>query len=101
METQRSRALFHIVLIEPSSADTPELGGQTRGWRLETGAWGGVEGWAWGMWLTFQPAGTWGLGLHVSLVWNLVWESDKERPSLGPFQDVAICLPPCGLSPGI
>lgn len=62
---------------------------------------GRCEGWAWGTWLTFHPAGTWGLGLHVSLVWNLVWESDKERPSSGPFQDVAICLPPCGLSLGI
>lgn len=35
-----------------------------------------------------------GLGLRVSLVYNLVWESDKEGPSSGPFPNVAIGLPP-------
>lgn len=28
-----------------------------------------------GKWLTFHPGRAWGLGLLVSLVYNLVWES--------------------------
>lgn len=80
VETQKSRASFHMVLIEPSSADTPELGEQTRGWRLETGARGGVEAWAWGTRLTFQPAGTW--DLVCMCLWSRIWSGNLTRSGL-------------------
>lgn len=63
VEIYKSHTSLHVVLIEPSSEDTQELGS-----KLETGAGETVEEWAWGKWLTFLLGGTWGLGLHVSLV---------------------------------
>ena len=68
MWRHRSHTPLHTVLTEQSSADTQELGYQTGGSQVETGAPGEGRGAGLGKWLTVLPGGAWGLGLHVSLV---------------------------------
>lgn len=68
VETYESHASLHLVLTEPSSADTEGLGEQTRGANWRQVHQEIVEERAWRKWLTFLPGRAWGLGLHVSLV---------------------------------